>query len=108
MRQLKERTPQTLNISFEEYLKKLGKTEAELYESMAKDNEMRIKNYLIIQEIAKMEKIEVTDAEIEEAIKKDGSVEEGEENSQQIREYYRETLKNEKTLEFLDSLFKRA
>lgn len=109
MRQLKERTPQTLNMSFEDYLKKLGKTEQELRDSMAKDNEARIKNYLIIQEIAKAEKIEASDADIDEAIKKDGSMEETEEGADnQIREYYRETLKNEKAFEYLDGLFKRS
>jgi FKBP-type peptidyl-prolyl cis-trans isomerase (trigger factor) len=111
MRQLKERTPQTLNMNFEDYLKKLGKTEEQMRAEMAKDNEARIKNYLIIQEIAKEEKIEANDADIDAAIKKDGSLEEeagapGTDN--QIREYYRETLKNEKTFEFIDSLFKKA
>lgn len=109
IRQLKERTPQTLNMSFEDYLKKLGKTEQELRESMAKDNEVRIKNYLIIQEIAKAEKIEASEADVDEAIKKDGSLEEGEAGAaNQVREYYRETIKNEKTFQYLDSLFKKA
>ncbi len=109
IRQLKDRTPQTLNMSFDEYLKKLGKTEQELRESMAKDNETRIKNYLIIQEIAKAEKIEAAEADVDEAIKKDGSLEEGQVGAaNQVREYYREAIKNEKTFEYLDSLFKKA
>jgi len=116
MHQLKERTPQTLNMSFEDYLAKLGKTEVEMRESMAKDNEVRIKNYIILQEIAKMEKVEATDEEITAAMKKDKGAggdqedageDDGPENGQ-IKEYYRETLKNEKTFEYIDSLFKKA
>jgi hypothetical protein len=41
MRQLKEKTPQVLNMSFDEYLKKLGKTEDQLREGIAKDNERK-------------------------------------------------------------------
>ena len=115
MHQLKERTPQTLNMSFEDYLAKLGKTEDQMRESMAKDNEARIKNYLILQEISKLEKIEATDDEIAAAMKKDNGADEakgdvadeGGAESNQIKEYYRETLKNEKTFEFIDSLFKK-
>jgi FKBP-type peptidyl-prolyl cis-trans isomerase (trigger factor) len=115
MAQLKERTPQILHLPFGKYLAKLGKTEAELRREMAKDNESKIKNYLVLQEIAKREKIEPTDDEIALAIKK--SRESGEENepasgeeaadNERIKSYYRETLKTEKVFEFLESNFKK-
>ena len=115
MYQLKERTPQVLNMSFEDYLKKLGKTEAELKADMARDNEKKIKNYLVLEEISKREKIEASDDEIAAAIKKEEQVskEEGasaEEKAmidEQTKEYYRQSLKTEKTFEFLESQFKK-
>jgi len=119
MQQLKERTPQMLNMSFEDYLAKLGKTEAEMKEGIAKDNEKKIKNFIILAEIAKVEKIAVSDEEaVAAAVKaiadEDGHKEEisGSENEkpavdEQTKEYYRETLKNEKTFDFLESLFKK-
>ena len=114
--QLKEKTPRALNMSFDEYLKKLGKTETELKEMMAKDNEVKIKNYLVLQEIAKSGKIEVSDIEIEAAIKKQAAAESGEnkgggdnmEIDEQTKEYYRENLKTEKAFEFLESFLKKA
>jgi FKBP-type peptidyl-prolyl cis-trans isomerase (trigger factor) len=105
--QLKERTPRMLNMSFDEYLKKLGKTEAELKTSMERENEQKIKNFMVLQEISRLEKIEVNDAEAEEAMKKaNDKIEEGG-DMKQVKEYYRETLKNEKTFEFLEGLFKK-
>ena len=105
--QLKERTPQMLHMSFDEYLKKLGKTEAELKTSMERENEQKIKNFMVLQEIGKLEKIEVSDAEAEAAMKKaDEQIEEGGDMAQ-VKEYYRETLKSEKTFEYIDSLFKK-
>jgi len=110
MGQLKDRTPQMLNMSFEDYLKKLGKTESELRDGMAKDNELKIKNYIVLAEIAKAEKIEANDAEIAAAMKKeeDDSQPASAEGSSEVKEYYRETLKTEKTFEFLESLFKKS
>jgi len=127
MRQLKEKTPQVLNMSFDEYLKKLGKTEDQLREGIAKDNERKIKNYLILQEISKRENIAASDGEVESAVvkaladeaasaepgtaaRKEGN---GDEDAkpvvdEQIREYYRENIKTEKTFQFLESNFKKS
>jgi len=117
MRQLKERASQATGMSFDEYAKKIGKTEAELRQAMAKDNEQKIKNYLILQEIAKLEKIEAGEAEIAEAMKKNEAGLEGESGAgdsekehhhNHLKDYYRETLRTEKTFEFLESLYKKA
>lgn len=114
MAQLKERTPQALHMSFDEYLQKLGKTEAELKDQMAKDNEAKIKNYLILSEIAKQEKIEATEDEVAAAVKKavenneeGGPISEEEAANEQVKAYYRDTLKTEKVFEFLESQFKK-
>jgi FKBP-type peptidyl-prolyl cis-trans isomerase (trigger factor) len=122
MAQIKERAPQVLHLSFEEYLAKLGQTEAELREQMAKDNEGKIRNYLVLQEIAKLEKIEAGDDEVASAVAKamadeaayaEGSGEpraagEIDVNNEQVRAYYRESLKTEKTFEFLENQFKKS
>jgi FKBP-type peptidyl-prolyl cis-trans isomerase (trigger factor) len=126
MHQLKEKTPQVLNMSFEDYLAKLGKTEAELKADMARDNEKKIKNYLVLEEISKREKIEASDDEVAAAIAKSMAednasgeprvagqkAEGGDEKAQpiideQTKEYYRQNLKTEKTFEFLEGLFKK-
>jgi FKBP-type peptidyl-prolyl cis-trans isomerase (trigger factor) len=110
MEQLKERTPQALNMSFEEYLKKLGKTEEELAQAMAKDNEAKIKNYLVLQEISKAVAVEVSDAEVEKAYK-GASPDEAADPSKmtdQDKEYFKENLKMEKTFEALEGFYKKA
>jgi len=114
MEQLKEKTPRALNMSFDEYLKKLGKTEAELKEMMAKDNEVKIKNYLVLQEIVKSGKIEVTEEEIAQTAKKEAAAHEGhdheeikEELDEQAKEYYRENLRTEKAFEYLEGFYRK-
>ncbi|MFA6376081.1 MAG: trigger factor [Candidatus Paceibacterota bacterium] len=119
MQQLKERTPQMLNMSFEDYLAKLGKTEAEMKEGIAHDNEKKIKNFIVLAEIGKAENIAVSDEEAvagavkaiaDEAGEKEGipgGKDEKPAIDEQTKEYYRETLKNEKTFQFLESNFKK-
>ncbi len=104
--QLKENTPRVLNMAFEDYLKKLGKTEAELAIDITKENEAKIKNYLVLEEIAKKENIAVGEEEIAAAIKNDKS-NEGGVVDEKIKEYYRQTLKTEKVFEFLETNFKK-
>lgn len=114
MADLEEKTPQALRISFEEYLKKLGKTRDELRGDIAKDNEAKIKNYLVLEEIAKIEKIEASDEEVNAAIKKSqGESRENAPSAQerdpdgQTKAYYRQNLKTEKVFEFLETNFKK-
>jgi len=112
MAQLKERTPQVLHMSFEEYLQKLGKTEAELRAQIAEDNEGKIKNYLILQEVAKAEKIDASDDEVASAAAKamadEGGADSDDANDEQVKAYYRESLKTEKTFQFLENNFKKS
>ena len=57
-------------LSFETYLQHLKKTEDELKESLTPEAENRIKLQLGIYEISTLEKVEATDEEVEEEIKK--------------------------------------
>jgi FKBP-type peptidyl-prolyl cis-trans isomerase (trigger factor) len=105
---LRKKTPQALNMSFDEYLKKINKTEKELRDTLDADNEKKIKNFLILQEIAKTEKIEPTEKDINDVIEK---VTEGEKKENldlgHLREYYKDVVKNEKVFSFLEAFFKR-
>jgi FKBP-type peptidyl-prolyl cis-trans isomerase (trigger factor) len=109
MEDLRKKTPQALNMSFDEYLKKIKKTEQELRDSLSEDNEQKIKNYLILQEIAKLEKIDPTEKEIMDVIEK---VTQGEAKENldfdHLKEYYKDVVKNEKVFDFLEGLFKKA
>lgn len=108
MEDLRQKTPQALGMSFGEYLKKINKTEAELRETFDQDNEKKIKNYLILQEIAKTEKIEATEKEIDDTVKK---VTEGEPKEnidlERLREYYKDVVKNEKVFAYLEAFIKK-
>jgi FKBP-type peptidyl-prolyl cis-trans isomerase (trigger factor) len=106
---LKRGVPQVLQTSFEDYLAKLNKTEKEMLDSFTQEARKRIKTSLVLKEIGKREKIEVSPEEIEREIKKISSQEPGIENQldkNQLREYTKEVLKNEKIFQFLENLIK--
>lgn len=52
-------------MTLDQYLSIIGKKEEELDKEMAKEAEVNVKNYLVLEEIAKVEKLEVTDADVE-------------------------------------------
>jgi len=56
---LKKMVSERLKISFQDYLKKLGKTEREIIDSFMFESQKKVRNYLILREIGKKEKIEV-------------------------------------------------
>lgn len=108
MEDLKRKTPQALNMSFDEYLKKINKTENELEATLNGDNEKKIKNFLILQEIAKAEKIEPTEKEIEDVIQKvtAGEPQEGL-DMERLKDYYKDIVKNEKVFGLLETFYKK-
>lgn len=65
---LKLRIAKELKISFEEYLKQVKKTEEEVTHDFSHIAEERIKGFLALRQIAKNEKIEIKDEEINEKI----------------------------------------
>jgi len=108
MEDLRRKTPQALNMPFEEYLKKIKKTENELRATFNDDNEKKIKNFLILQEIAKTEKIEPTEKEVEDVIEKVTSGEPKENlDLNYLKEYYKDIVKNEKVFDLLETFFKK-
>jgi len=103
---LKRGVKDILKIPFEEYLKKLQKTEKEILDSFQKEAEKRILQSLLLREIGKKEKIEISEKEIEEEMKKmliaNPNLEK-ELDSGRLREYTKEVLRNEKILAKLES-----
>ncbi len=111
MEDFKERVPKMTGMDFAGYLKKIGKTEAQAQEDIAKDSETRIKRFLILQEIAKAEKIDVGEEEIAAAIAKSRG-ENGEDagdaaNEEREKAYWRQELQTEKVFEFLEANSKK-
>lgn len=105
MASIKEQVPQMLGIDFEGYLKKIGKTEKEVFISFEPEAQKRIKNSLVLREIQKREKFEVSEKELAEEMAKiaenDASL-----DKNQLKDYTESVIKNEKAFEFLESLIK--
>ena len=70
MENLRKTVSQDLRISFQDYLAKVKKTEDELMQTFLPQARERVKNFLILRELAKAEEIEATDDEIEEEVNK--------------------------------------
>jgi len=110
LQSLKSGVVQTLQISFEDYLAKLQKTEKEILDSFLPESKTRIKKSLVLREIGKKENISVTEKEIEEEIKKISVANPGLETNldpERLKDYTKEALINEKTFQFLEGFIKK-
>lgn len=65
---IKERVPNELKISFEEYLKQIKKTEEEVSKELEKSAEEKVKGFLVLHQLIKDEKIEASEEEINQKI----------------------------------------
>lgn len=103
---IKEQVPQMLGIGFEEYLKKINKTEKEIFDSFLPEAEKRIKNSLVLREIQKKENFSISEKELTEEMAK---VSQSNPNldKNQLRDYTESVLKNEKAFEYLEGLLKQ-
>ena len=102
---LKQQVPRMLQISFEDYLSKINRTEKELLDSFLPEAQRKIKNSLVLKEIEKRENIEVSEKEIKEEIDKISKIYPGLDQNQ-LKEYAEEVIRNEKTLQFLENFVK--
>ncbi|GAI03884.1 unnamed protein product [marine sediment metagenome] len=109
---LKKEMTQGLKMTFEDYLKKIQKTEKELRDSFSEEAQKKVKNLLILRELGKKEKIMVSEEEIKTAangflknypgtsqVKKEIDLD-------RLKEYYRGILYNEKIFERLENFSK--
>jgi len=106
----KKDVPQRLNVSYEEYLKKIKKTEEEMKGMLLIQAQKKVKSFLILREIGKREDIQITDEEVNEETNKilkqyPDPKKIGLELSQ-LKDYTREVLKTEKIFSLLESLIK--
>lgn len=103
---LKKQVPQMLGISFEDYLKRINKNETELLDSLWSEAQRRVKNSLILKEIEKKENIEAQDQEVKNEMEKilKNYPQTKDLDLERIKEYTKEVIKDEKTLQILENL----
>lgn len=108
VKDLKNQVAQQFNITFEEYLKSVKKTEEEIKNNFKIDAEKRIKNYLVLRQVGKVENIEVSKEEIEEEMNKfikNYTKEEAEKiDIHQLKDYTKSAIYNEKVFQSLEKL----
>ncbi len=92
-----------LNISFEDYLKKMNKTEQDIKKMFLPQTEAKVKRFLVLREIGKKENVQVTEKEAEEHMDKLKTT--GVDPSQ-LKDYTREVIRTEKIFNLLESLTK--
>jgi len=106
---LKQNISQKLGITFEEYLDKVNKTEKDLLDSFSAEAEKRVKNSLVLREISKKEKIDVSKEEVEAEANKILKSYPGNQkiDVEKLKDYTKEVIMNEKTFQFLESFVKK-
>ncbi len=109
LKELKGNIPQLLGISFSEYLKGIKQTEEDLKKSLLPEVRAKVKKFLILREIKKRENIQAEEEEIkreaDKFLTRFRTPKEAEQHidPEALREYIRERIENQKTLEFLES-----
>ncbi len=106
---IKSNISQTMKMTFDDYLKKIKKTEQELSQDLRKDIERKIKRILILKEIQEKENIQATKEEVEKEVDifKANMPKEQEKqdiDNESLSSYFQERIEQEKTLQFLESL----
>jgi trigger factor len=105
--EMKNQIAQNAKIDFGEYLKSIKKTEEEIKKSFRLEAERRVKNFLVLRQVGKLEKIEIESSELEEEMNKiikNYSKEQLDKiDIRQLKEYSREVVMNEKIFQFLEN-----
>lgn len=109
---LKSLVKEKFQVDFEEYLVRINKSEKEIKDSFGAQAERKIKNSLILREIAKKENITATEdevkAKINQFLKNYHSPEKTKEVDQaRLKSYYEEAIRNEKVLQVLENLIQK-
>jgi len=105
----KREVSEKLKTSFTDYLTRIKKTKKEILDSFLPQAQKKVKNFLILKEIGKREKVEVSEAEIMEEmnkiLKQYPNIKETQEklDSERLKEYTRETLRTEKIFQLLEN-----
>lgn len=105
---LKKMVSERLKISFEDYSKKLKKTEKEILDSFLLKAQKKVKSFLILREIGKREKIEVLEEKLREEVnkilKQYPNIGQAEKNLdlERLKEHTKEALRTEKIFQLLE------
>ena len=109
----KENIKNKLQMDFTDYLKKINQTEEELGKSFIQEAEKRIKESLVINKISSIENVQASEEEVKEEISKTlakyPTTEEAKKelDLNKLKLYIESEIKNEKTLELLESFTKK-
>lgn len=94
-------------VIYEDYLKNVGKTEADLKLEFSSQAIRRVKTAILMREIAEKENMEATDVEVLEEIERQMNTYSGDANAQErvrseeYQDYMRTTLRNRKVIDLL-------
>lgn len=109
---MKHEVSHKFNMSFNEYLKQINKSEEEIISSFRDEARSRVKKFLILREIGKKEEIMVLDSEVEKEVNKflehypnNPEIKE-KKNIDRLIEYNKSILINEKIFNLLEGLEK--
>lgn len=108
MDNIKSRVNSELQISLEEYLKQIKKTEEELKKDFEKIAEERVKGFLVLHQISKDEKMEIGEEEINQKIEEllsqypDKEMARKNMNMEQAKMYIEDELKRERIFKLFD------
>jgi trigger factor len=112
LEELKHSVSHGFQATFEDYLKKAGKTEKELLDSFSEPAKKHVLGSLVLKEMAEKEKIKAEDSEIKEEIGRflkqypDVKTAEKQFDEERLKEYIEDAIVNEKTFKLLESLIK--
>lgn len=98
---LKRQVGLVFNIGLEDYLKKINKTEKELSDSLLREAEKSVKNFLVLKAIQNQENVAASQNEVIANLPNINHV-----DQEKLKEYTEEMMKNEKTFQLLESLLK--
>lgn len=114
MEKLKNEVSERFKMKPEAYFASIKKTEKEVFNSFSLEAEKRVKEFLILREIAKMEMIEVGGEEVEEEVNKIlknyPGIKAAKEklDLEKLRDYVRESLTSERIFDILEKISKKG
>src|SRR3989339_851988 len=107
---LKNNIASSFKISFEEYMASVKKTEQEIKDTFKIQAEKRLKSFLVLKEIGKVENVKVDGKELEEEMKKAMAMYNKEQlakiDTEQLKEYTEGVVFNEKVFQILENFSK--
>ena len=112
LEQTKQGAKEMLKIEFAEYLKNVNKTEEELKASFLEQAEARIREFLVLDAIAKKEEVAASQEEVEQEMQKvlvqypESKLAKDSLDQKELRLYSEGVLRNEKTLQLLEGFMK--